>query len=188
MSTDRARLSPDERYEAAALAAGRQRRNQPRGLVVLGGVLFLGACLALAGAWAARSGAEGVLSGERERTLEVQRLSAELEAYRQARLLDPTSAQLYEPDPNFRSKVSDFARRAGLVNVPPVPAQSNRPVQGGRRVDWPYALTEPDLAPVVEWVRLILSEIPGTFVTSIEIRPQGNNWRVQVTISYYEKL
>ncbi len=191
MSSDHARLTPDERYEAAAIAAARQRRNQPRGLVVLGGVLFLASCVALAGAWASRASATRELETQRNQTAEVRRLAAELEAYRDARAADPTLAQVFEADPNFRSKVANAAREAGLAQALAdnfvTPQQSPRTVQGGRRVDWPYSILEPDLSAVLEWVRLVTEQIRGTFVSSIDITPQGNQWRIVVTLSYYEE-
>ncbi|MEQ8770159.1 MAG: hypothetical protein RIB60_06585 [Phycisphaerales bacterium] len=189
MSVDRPRLTPDERYEAAAIAAARQRRNQPRGLVVLGGVLFLGACVALLGAWVSRASAQEELLTQRGETLEVQRLAAELSAYRDARAADPARTRVFAPDPNFRSKVANAARQVGLAQADDfiTPQQSNRTVQGGRRVDWPYSLTDPDLEAVLEWIRLVTRQIPGTFVSNIDVRPQGNQWRVEVTLSYYEE-
>jgi len=187
VSTDGMRLTPDERYEAAAIAAAKQRRNQPRGLVVFGGVLFLGACVALAGAWASRGSARSALQTQREETLEVNRLAAELDAYRAARASNASRTQIYAPDPNFRSKVASLATRAGMQQEPPVPDPSNRTVQGGVRVDWPYTITEPDLSAVLEWVRLVTEQIPGTFVSNIEVKPQGNQWRVEATLSYYEE-
>lgn len=187
MSTAGTRLSPDERYEAAAIASARQRRNQPRGLVIFGGVLFVGACLALVGAWVSRASAQDELQSQRDETAEVQRLAAELEAYRVARADNAAGTQIFAPDPNFRSKVASMATRAGMENEPPVPNESNRVVQGGVRVDWPYTLTEPDLSTVLEWIRLVTMQIPGTFVSNIEVKPQGSQWRVEVTLSYYEE-
>ena len=49
------------------------------------------------------------------------------------------------------------------------------------------SILEPDLSAVLEWVRLVTRQIRGTFVSSIDIKPQGNQWRVEVTLSYYEE-
>ncbi|GJM19397.1 MAG: hypothetical protein DHS20C14_16100 [Phycisphaeraceae bacterium] len=185
MSLDRPSLTPDERYEASAIASARQRRNRPRHFIVFGALVFGAACIAMLAAWTSRASAEKNLDRERRVSAQVLALQAELETYREARTLNPDAARVFETDPNFFSKVEQMGVRAGLTNGLAVPKRTYSNLEAGRRAINPYTVTDPDLSTVLAWIRMVTDEIPGTFVSDLDIRPQTTGWRVEVTFSRY---
>lgn len=180
-------LSEDDRYEQAERAAAAERRNRPRALIVVGALALLASSVALLGAWRARSGAERDLARGRGELARIESLEGELEALRAARSLAPDQGEQFRTPPDILQTFRDLGRQAGFTQDPPVPSPRRINVEGGQRVEWAYTVYDASLAPLLEWARLVIERIPGTFVHQVKLRPAGERWTMEVTFARFEQ-
>ncbi|MEZ6317275.1 MAG: hypothetical protein R3B49_00785 [Phycisphaerales bacterium] len=180
-------MTEDERYDGAAIAAATERRNRPRHFVVLGAAALGIALLALLFAWTARGTAREQLDARRAEMAQIESLGNELAALRSAKLVRTDDDTLFRTPSDMLTRLSDLASEAGLESEPPVPVERPVNLEAGRRREWPYSVTDPSLDALLAWVRLAVERIPGTFPQTIELRPAGNRWRLDVTFARYER-
>lgn len=180
-------MSPDERYDQTAIALAATRRNRPRHLVGVGAAALALAGLVLLGAWNSRRAAAGDLAREQSELATIAQLEAELNELRAAAAATPDSARIFETPPRILSQFVELAAEAGMTDSPPIPRQRSINVDGGTRVEWPYTVTTPTLQTPLNWVRLCMERIPGTFVSGLKVRPAGQQWQVEVVFARYER-
>lgn len=180
-------MSPDERYDQAVIALAATRRNRPRHLVALGGAALALAALLLLVAWTSRRAAAAEVQREQTELATIAQLEAELAQLRAAAAATPDSARIFETPPRILSQFVELATEAGMTENPPIPRTRSINIDGGKRVEWPYTITTPSLQIPLEWIRLCMERIPGTFVSGLKVRPQGNQWQVEVVFARYER-
>lgn len=180
-------MTEDERYDGALAATGAERRNRPRHLVVLGVLALVVALLALGWAWTSRASAREALGSRRRELAQIRSLGAELTALRAQRTFRSDEEDLFRTPTDMLSRLKDLAAEAGLESSPPVPVEREVNLQAGSRREWPYSVTDASLDALLGWVRLAGERIPGTFAQTIELRPAGSRWRLDVTFARYER-
>jgi len=182
------RLGDDARFELAMRAAGRARRNRPTALLVASAAAFVVALAAAAWGFSTRASARSAFVREQSDRAQIERLSAELtqleERQRQA-----ADAGAMRPIPDLYSRLEALATRAGMKSrpAPPQPVPSARP--GGITVtEYLYRdVRDPYLGSLLEWLRLAVTEIPGLELYGLTIKPEPNNWNLDVTFRRVER-
>ncbi len=176
------RMTPDERYEQAALAQMGARRNRPRHLVVLGATVLVVAMIVTIFAWTSQAGAARDLA-KRETQLETL---AELTA--EWKVLSASEESADNIDRRFQqSRVRELATQAGMVNAPPLAQPRLDTYKDTRRARYRYSVSDKSLASLMTWVDLMLSEYRGVWVHEIEIKPSGDTWQMQVVFARWEQ-
>lgn len=179
------RISDDLRYELVDAARIAETSNRPRTLLVLATLLFLAAGIALIVALGERDDAVGQYRAQADRQTRVEGLALQFAAVeRQGQTGD---AVRYGPIPNLFSLIEEAASAAGLGNKPPIPDPRADRQSGAVRYLYPYTMTDPSLEALLAWVQEALARVPGLAVSSIEIRPQANNWQLKVTFVRWER-
>lgn len=179
-------LTRDDRDELATAALVAERRNRPRGVVILCGVVAAIAVVVLL--WSTVSvfrtrSAQSKQLGYLEQT---QSLVATLHGLRSSGqnngLEDP-----FKPLPKLQTTIEGLAVGAGLKK----PNLPNRSLEGRgaiQEVRLKYdQIRENDIAKVLTWIDSVVSDIPGVFVHQLRIDPQANTWNVNVTFSRWER-
>jgi len=182
IASDQPTMTPDERYEQAALAQIGERRNRPRHFVLLGGVVFLIALIVVIFAWTKQGRASADLS-KRERDLAtLVNLTSEWIA------LSETEASTEDEDRRIpESRVRELASRAGMAKQPPLAKRNIDNYKDARRARYRYDVSDESLGALMTWVDLVLSEFGGAWVHEIELKPSGNTWQLQVVFARWER-
>ncbi len=184
-----AHLAPieDARLEQAAQAARTARRNQPKGLLLIAGVLLAAMLLYVLFAVFARQSAISSMESARERAQEAVRQAGELKALRAVAQTNPGATASAT---QLRSRIEQAGVDAGLSKVVPLPnerVETLIPGLGSRQYKYDYELTDPNLAPLLSWVERSVAAVPGIEVYGISLRPEANHWRLRVTFSRWQK-
>ena len=182
MIDDRARMTPDERYEQAALAQMGERRNRPKHLLVLGVLALCVAFIALVGAWYTRAGAARELERRESRLVELAELTSEWLALNQTE-----ESESGDEGRIPQSRVRELATQAGMSAVPPLAQPRIDPYQNARRERYRYNVRDVSLASLMSWVDLMLGEFRGVWVHEIEVKPSGNEWQLLVVFARWEQ-
>ncbi len=184
-----AHLAPieDARLEQAAQAARTARRNQPKGLLLIAGVLLAAMLLYVLFAVFARQSAISSMESARERAQEAVRQAGELKALRAVAQTNPGATASAT---QLRSRIEQAGVDAGLSKVVPLPnerVETLIPGLGSRQYKYDYELTDPNLAALLSWVERSVAAVPGIEVYGISLRPEANHWRLRVTFSRWQK-
>lgn len=181
--TDAPRMTPDERYEQAAIAQMGERRNRPTHFVVLGALALCVAVVAVLVAWFARGAAAEELARRESRLEELATLTSEWVALSQS---DEGEASEDRRIP--QSRVRELASQAGMSATPPLAQPRIDTYQNARRAKYSYSnVRDESLEALMTWVRLMLEEFPGAWVHEIEIKPSGNAWQLEVVFARWEQ-
>lgn len=184
--SDKARLSPDERYELALAGDALARRNRPSHLVVIAGVVFIAACAALGFTSCRASEASDDLRRRTAQRNEIATLLAQLAAA-DSRGADPDAA-LTAPYSGFRSKMEELAEDAGIEGSLPFPKEDRRPdIPGANRVTFQYTITNDELGPMLALLRSATEQIPGTHISSLRVVPKREEWEMSTTFERWER-
>ncbi len=186
-------LGDDVRMELASAASNTERRNRPRGLIVLGALALLGAIgflaygvMARASAAEARDAQAGQLSAIQT---EVERLLSLKERQRQ---LDLRLA----PDSGIKSQLESLAEGAGMKPIVVTETTEGSAASGVGRRKYTILLEDQPAQGVLQWLSGSAA-ISGLSVTSIDLSPdlsapegtpEGSRlWRGTVAFSRYER-
>lgn len=183
MIDDRTLMTPDERYEQAALAQMGERRNRPKHFVVLGALALFVAMIALGVTWYTRLSAARDLERREERLVELAGLASEWLALSQTEESESGESR----DGILQSRVRELATQAGMSAVPPLAQPRIDNYQNARRARYRYNVRDKSLASLMSWVDLMLGEFRGVWVHEIEVKPSGDEWQLQVVFARWEQ-
>lgn len=177
-------LSADDRYELATAAQSAERRNRPRHLVIVAlAVLVVGLAMLLAGV--VKRGAAASSTARQQAQLErIGALASEIIARRE---LEAERSEGGGEGQIRDSRVRELAVRAGMSAEPPLANVRADPDANGVRRRYRYTVRDDALAPMLEWVRLILTEYRGAWVHEITIKPVARQWSLEVVIARWEQ-
>lgn len=185
------RLSTDDRYELASVAAAAERRNRPSTLITLGLLLVVvGLAASLIGFVRYQSASDSVEAATRSYARVADDIGAvtRLEELRSRSGADAR----FEPDPNFQSKIEDLAPLSGL-SVPPARVRRAPPREGTARnyfairIEYTMDIPADELDELIVWLRSATREIPGTMIEQLKLEPEANTWKVTVAFLRWER-
>ncbi len=179
-------LTRDDRDELATAALVAERRNRPRGLVILCGIVAAITVVVLLWSTVSVFRARSAQSDQLGYLTQTQSLVATLQSLRSSGqnngLEDP-----FEPLPNLLTTIEDLAVGAGLVK-PNLPTRTREGRGSIREVRRKYRqFRENDIAKVLTWIDSVVSDIPGVFIHQLKIDPVENTWIIDVTFSRWER-
>lgn len=189
MTIDQPTLSEDDRYELAGRANAVERRNRPRGLVVLGVAVMLIGVVSVGVGYMRDRGARSDLARQEDQLGELVGLDATLTTLHNDQEGRGRSDKL-DPVPNLLTQLEELAIDAGLGKPPTPQRRSDREREDARlqRIKISYSqLRHADPAVLLGWVNDALDLIPGLEVFSISVRPGTNDWTMSVTYSRWER-
>jgi hypothetical protein len=183
-----ARVSEDARFESAMAASSHERRNRPRSLILLGGLLLGASFLTALLGWWSRTSARAHYEERSNERFRLQRMVQEwrdLEAKQSA----GTGTGAHDPYPNLLSTMENLATSAGIKTVPQPPRPSERQIPGGKETTYVYTdVRDESLQSLIDWVRLASEEIPGMELMEIpELKADGAGWRMRVIFKRWER-
>jgi hypothetical protein len=191
LDTRRPSLGEDARFELAAAAGARERRNRPVWLVglaaVILGVVLIIAVTGIVSRARAISSLERRLSDQAAVEAMVTKWNALSELERQ----NPNQA-IGEPMENLRSTLEALATRAGFKTPPFTPRETTEPQKAVlvRRYLY-HQIKEPSLKVILEWLRLATQDpatrIPGLEVEALTLRPEKDTWSMTLTLRRWER-
>lgn len=173
--------------QAGDLAGRNERANRPHGLLTLSiSLLTLG--LICVGWYAvARTTQASRLEREREKAGRIETMVERLAAF------DRVNVERMEelrPLVDFQTRTNEAATAARLTNKLPVVTATVAPGGVGdlqRRV-WRYTdIREESLERLFDWIARCLRSAPGLELTGLTIRPDANNWRIDVSFGRWER-
>jgi hypothetical protein len=181
-------LSDDVRFEMAAQAASRERRNRPVILVVVAALALLVAGVAALAGLAARASAAAAYQDQLDAQARVQSMLSQLAVLKNAEAAS-TSGAAHDPNVRIASNMEGLALRAGLSRPSP-PHESPEPRGGGITVkEYVYTnVRAPSLTPLLQWVRLAVEEVPGLELYKItSLKPDAAGWNMSVSFRRWER-
>ena len=178
-------LTRDDRDELAAAALVGERRNRPRGLVILSGIVAAIAVVVLLWSTVSVLRARSTQADQLGFLKQTQSLVATLHGLRSSG--QNNGRPDLEPLPNLLTTIEDLAVAAGLKK-PNLPTRTFEGRGAIREVRRKYnQFRENDIAKVLTWIDSVVSDIPGVFVHQLKIDPEGNIWKIDVTFSRWER-
>lgn len=177
------------RIDELAMRAGRaERANKPTMLLLLAMLVLAGTFLFLLTSVSRLSEARGDLASRRSNAEQMAMLVAELKQMRD--YSSEAATLVHESDPQIMSRISQVAASAGVQGLPlptslPDITAKDRPV---KRVRFSYQISNPSLAPVMQFLSQVEQQIPGMRVYAIKITPDKERWSVGVTLSRLERV
>jgi hypothetical protein len=182
-------LGEDARFELALAAAAQERRNRPRHLTILAGLLLVAA---LVGLWVTVSGmvsARTALSGAKRQAVEVEAMVARLA---QLRAADNEQGPGGEPTggSNVRTTLLNMAGEAGLEGDLPPPQDSTKNAGTNLiRRDYSYNdVRSVTIGPLVRWITSAVEAVPGLEVSRVTLKTGPQGWTMNITYSRVEQL
>ncbi len=184
--TPREQAREQARQDVAVAAARQARRNTPTHLIVLA-LLLLGIaliCTLVAGA--SRAAAQERLDAQKRQSARVAELVARLNQFNEA---ERTGVQRWgQPAERVQSKIQQAAVQAGVkAAIPPVNPTRSSPIGNAQRIQFKYDIRDESLNSLLKWVELATRDVPGLEVYSVRIRPEANQWDLNVTFSRWER-
>lgn len=178
-------LTRDDRDELATAALVAERRNRPRGIVILCGIVAAIAVVVLLWSTVSVFRTRSAQSKQLGYLKQTQSLVATLEGLRSSG--QNNGRPDVEPLLNLLTTIEGLAVGAGLKkpNIPNRSLEGRGAIQEVRlRYD---QIRENDIAKVMTWIDSVVSDIPGVFVHQLKIDPDGNTWKIDVTFSRWER-
>lgn len=182
----------DLRASLAAQASRAEQRNRPR-------VLLIAACFVLViGAWFAWGGYSKSTDAADSAASQQRYADNVLKAAgRWQALQSHGEFHGYEPMAQLYSRIEAMGGPAGLKNRVPIgasqtksnviPTSDPKVTTKWNQVKTTYNIKDPELSAVLKWVDLVVSDIPGMEVHTIQVRPEPTDWNVTVVFSRWEK-
>jgi len=181
------RLSADDRYELASRAQNQQRLNYPKHLIFVGVLLVVVSIIVLVLAWQSRAGAQTSNTRRAYELTQIEALIANIQTLEQSQSTE-TSQDQFQPIPDILSKFKQYARQAKLSTELGLPNQPKSRLMGNARLmTYPYAIRDPSLEHLLDFVKITTSQIPGLEVTDMMIKPGKQDWLLTITLSRYER-
>lgn len=178
----------DVRLQQAGQAARTARRNQPKGLLLVAGLVLLAACIYVGMALYARRAARAELSQAQSQAESAVRMAARLRAQRAAVAANPVETQ---PATQVLSRIQQAGVDAGLkkrVDLPPSPTTELPQGYSSKQTRWVFTAQDEDVAALLRWVERAVAAVPGLEVNAISLRPELHTWQLRVTFSRWEKV
>ncbi len=171
-------------------ASGRERANRPRALVVVAVLALVLALIGVVWGLSSRRSSMRELRAAQADQVQVDQMLKEWEALdRQEHEGGPGGMSgLGKPIDGLYSKMEQLAVRAGIKDKPqpPRPLENNRPPL--KIIEYNYTgVRDPSLKALLEWPRLAVAEIPGMEVYGLKLKPDPNNWTLDVTFRRWER-
>lgn len=187
----RTAMSEESRLQVAVVAGATERSNRPRFMLILAGLLLLGAA-GYAGVQAQALGAaRAQVRSQENRAQQINALVAELRAAHAQQQLDALPRDVQTTD-----KLQRLGRYLGLPETLAINERGESAGAAGftNRI-YSANFTAPDAGAVLEWLVAATGEntfgISGVQVRSVRLRPQHNNsaggWAVEVVLSRIER-
>lgn len=170
------RDADDPRFVMATMAARRARRNRPRRLVILSGLILLAAGVLAIWGSAQRAAAAAAL---REARIEQAAVEQLVPQYQEAAARGEASP--YTPVTDLVTRMQTYAREAGLDN--PLPSAPTSDAPRGDITETTIRINNIQnqrLEPVMRWLARVTGEIPGVEINQLEITPNDRGWNVNV--------
>ncbi len=187
----------EARLLLADFAARAERRNKPRLLLVLSGLVVLAAGGWVGKAWWSSSAAADAALREQVLTAQIR---AGIEAY-QAELKGQEEAlgkDALKPNPQVQSVIERFARESGLPSVSITVGTDGR-LQGKNLLRKTYVYDFRSGAPqeadlLLKWIDRVVKEIPGTELSGLENFEPGTRtvddkarWKGRITFTRLQR-
>ncbi|MBU6413503.1 MAG: hypothetical protein KGS45_08515 [Planctomycetes bacterium] len=185
-TTPREQAREQARQDVAVAAARQARRNTPTHLIILA-LLLLGialVCTLVAGA--SRSSAQLRLDAQKRQSTRVAELVARLNQLSEA---ERSGIQRWgQPAERVQSKIQQAAVQAGIkAAIPPVNPTRSSPIGDAQRIQFKYDIRDESLPALLKWVEIATRDVPGLEVYAVRIRPEANQWDLNVTFSRWER-
>lgn len=182
----RAGLSDEARFELGMAASARERRNSPRHLVYLAGVLVVVgavACLVEWRSWS-RAGREARVAMERQASV-----AAQVKEYVELRAKSGGTDKERVGFDKMVSTGERLAEAAGLGKIAKPRTPDKLVAEGGLlKPTWIYSkVKSAEAEPLMDWVKSMLDEMPGLRVSSIRLTPGDKGWTMDVTYAAVER-
>lgn len=185
------------RLELAMAAATAERGNQPRGLVILGVVLLLGAMVYTGSGWMARTATLRKVEDARREARQVMAVAAKVEALREVQASRGLAA-----DPRVGKAIEDLATAAGVkadasgkALVIPETEVTGLAVPGVAQKKYTAKVTGQDPKALMQWLVGVQSssETRGVEISQITLRPDaspaagaGGGWSMDIEFVRWE--
>lgn len=182
-------MGEEERIVAASQAAAAERRNNPRYLIAIAGLVLAVSLLWLFSSWSAWSSARAALVKQQRDRETITNNVAELRALKALQGAD-SGPRLAEQEGAIRSRLRDIGRAAGLKeeNITPKSVKRDqRKDLGSVLLTASFEARDEALRPLMAWLDRATAEMPGLEVYKISIKPEAQKWLMQVTFSRWEK-
>ncbi|MEI7658702.1 MAG: hypothetical protein WCK33_11620 [Phycisphaerae bacterium] len=183
------RPGDEERFVAASQAAAAERRNNPRYLIGIAGLVLAVSLLWLFSSWSAWSSSRAALVKQQRDRETITSNVAELRALKALQGAD-SGPRLAEQEGAIRSRLRDIGRAAGLKeeNITPKSVKRDqRKDLGSVLLTASFEARDEAMQPLLAWLDRATAEMPGLEVYKISIRPEAQKWLMQVTFSRWEK-
>jgi len=188
-------LSIAERQEESretlrAAAAANERRNRPAYLVAVAVLLLLACVLSLAWSLVARGAAAGEFAREKDTAMVLARAVGRLKELQATG--DAEGDKGAAPNDQILTMIQGAAERAGIQNpkqlFPRGPGTPENRSGGVQRVRFDYdQVRNESLEPLLLWMRYATESVPGLEVYSVKLRPEANEWVMQVTFQRWQR-
>lgn len=174
----------DARFELATAAATAARANRPTMLIVVAAALLAVAMIAAAVSLTGRLAAERRLVSERGRAQELVNLAARLKQLDEAAAA--SGGKRAGRISGLPTTLNQLARTAGLRSDPSL--KNLPPYRTGDvvRNKIEYEVRDESLEAVLRWIDQATRQVQGLEVFSLNVKPEGQNWHVKVTFSWWE--
>jgi hypothetical protein len=193
---DRGRMGEDARFELSLAAMSHERRSRPRGILVIAVVALVGAIVFAGLGVSARSAARAEARRAIGDVAAVQMMAEELGRLDAAER-DPGGSggvRINNPNPLLLTRMEELARQAGLQTPrQPTERRPSSDQRPGIRVthyhygENPNQITHSSLEAMLEWLRLATGEELGMEIMGLNLKPDGNNWKLSVTFRRWER-
>jgi len=181
-------IDEDDRYALVARAQSAERSNRPRWMVVGATLLLIAAGLYALVGQTARSAAERDRRNAASQLRTVRAELAKIETLRGTPVDANAPVPIGERLPTLLSGLAGVARRSGLSNELPVPAERDYATFGsivGTRYD--YTIFDPDAGALLRFLDAAVEETPALLIHSVSFRPQNDRWQMSVSFLRWER-
>lgn len=193
MNEDAPILGEDVRMELASSASSAERRNRPRGLIVLGGLALLGATGFLLYAWSAQASAAGARDAQAS---QLEGIRAEVNRLLALKARQGEQDVRLAPDSGIKPQLEALAEGAGMKPVIVQETTEGSPTGGVGRRKYTVMLEDQPASGILQWLAGA-TNISGLSVTMVDLSPDltappeteegARLWRGSVVFSRYER-
>jgi hypothetical protein len=172
--------------QAGDLADRTERSNRPTSLVLLAAAA-LGLALCFVAYYAmARVSAASSFQQANTRANQIGLLVSKLQSFDKA---NEAMREQFAPLANLQTQIADAATAAGLKSRPAPQTPVSGPAAGDLvRRTWRYNdIREESLEKSFDWINRCVRTIPGLELTGLVVRPESQNWKVEVTFGRWER-
>jgi hypothetical protein len=172
----------DAKFELATAAAGAERANKPKTLIVIAGALLAVAVIATGMALSSRLAAQRKLDTERGRATEMVTLAAKLKQLNEASAGGKRTGRITL----LPTTLNQAARAAGIKTDPVMrnmPDSRNGDVV---RKKMEYDVRDESLEAILRWIDSATKQVQGLEVFSFNVKPESQVWHAKVTFSWWE--